>query len=47
MVVIDTTCCRSEPIIFKARFVDWEDVLDVDFTQTPEAMERRAVEKVS
>ena len=36
----------SEPIIFKARFVDWEDVLDVDFTQTPEILEKRAIERV-
>ena len=37
---------RSEPIIFKARFIDWEDVLDVDFTQTPEKMEKKAIEQV-
>ena len=27
--------------------MDWEDVLDVDFTQTTERLEKRAIEKVN
>ena len=37
---------RSEPQIFKARFKSWDDVLAVDFTCTPEMLEKRKMELV-
>lgn len=36
-----------EPQIFRCRFASWDDVLAVDFTQTPEILEKKAIEKVS
>ena len=39
--------CRMELQIFKARFVNWDDVLAVDFTRTPEMLEQRKKEMVS
>ena len=38
---------RTEPVSFKTRFAGWEDIMSVDFTRTPEMMEKRAVELVS
>ena len=38
---------RAEPQVFKIRFEDWEDVLRVDFTRTPEMLEKRDKEMVS
>ncbi len=37
----------TEPQIFKARFVDWDEVLSVDFTRTPEMLEKRQKALVS
>lgn len=37
---------RTEPQIFKTRFKDWNDVLDVDYTRTPEMQEKRKMEVV-
>ena len=38
---------RAEPQAFKIRFEDWEDVIRVDFTRTPEMLEKRDKEMVS
>ena len=38
---------RAEPQVFKVRFEDWEDVIRVDFTRTPEMLEKRDKEMVS
>ena len=38
--------CRTESQIFKARFKNWNDVLAVDFTCTPEMLEKRKIELV-
>ena len=38
---------RTEPVIFKTRFIAWEDIMAVDFTRTPEMLEKRAVELVN
>jgi hypothetical protein len=35
-----------EPQIFRCRFSSWDEVLSVDFTQTPETLEKKAIEKV-
>lgn len=37
---------RTESQIFKTRFKDWNDVLAVDFTCTPEMLEKRKIELV-
>ena len=37
---------RTEPQIFKTRFKSWDDILTVDFTCTPEMLEKRKVELV-
>lgn len=37
---------RTESQIFKTRFKDWNDVLVVDFTCTPEMLEKRKIELV-
>ncbi len=41
------TCSRMEPQIFRCRFAAWNEVLAVDYTQTPEMLERKAIEMVS
>ena len=38
---------RTELQIFKARFMNWDEVLAVDFTRTPEMLEQRKKELVS
>ena len=38
--------CRTEPVIFKTRFVGWEDVVAVDFTRTTDMLEKREQEMV-
>ena len=37
---------RTEPQIFKTRFKSWDDILAVDFTCTPEMLEKRKMELV-
>ena len=37
---------RTEPQIFKTRFKAWNDCLAVDFTRTPEMLEKRKMELV-
>lgn len=37
---------RMEPQIFCCRFASWDDVLAVDYTQTPDMLEKKVIEKV-
>ena len=45
-IVVLLSLYRAEQQIVKCRFVDWEDVLSVDFTRTPEMLEKREAELV-
>ncbi|KAL5473171.1 hypothetical protein EMCRGX_G027619 [Ephydatia muelleri] len=40
-VIVSRVLEGAEPQVFKIRFEDWEDVLRVDFTRTPEMLEKR------
>lgn len=45
-VAMVTRCQEGmEPQIFCCRFDSWDDVLSVDFTQTPEMLEKKAIDK--
>lgn len=45
-IIFSEMLCRMEPQIFRCRFASWDEVLSVDFTQTPELLEKKAIEKV-
>ncbi len=39
--------CRTEPQIFSCRFTTWDEVLGVDYTKTPQLLEKHAIAKAS
>ncbi|KRX42887.1 Protein flightless-1 -like protein [Trichinella murrelli] len=41
---INHVCEGTESMMFKSKFVDWDDVIAVDFTRTAESVQRRGVD---
>ncbi len=47
IVVLPFIYCRTEPQIFSCRFTTWDEVLGVDYTKTPQLLEKHAIAKAS